>query len=318
MTVFLSILITLVIIFLIFFLMCFSMFKKTFSREKSVLKTEENFYKNLRKIKCEKLAETIRKNKKVFENIEGKNVSVLSRDEIHLTGKLYLTDDGSSEKSVILCHNRKSTGEVDFGAAFKMYREMNYNILIIDQRAHSGSGGSYTTMGIMESFDIIAWCKWLEMCFGTESEIVIHGVSMGAFSAVAAGANSEMPQNVKCIIAESLYPLIWSVIFKEAERNISFLAKPAVYFMNVFYKNHVGFDMRDFSLYTVAKSVKIPVLFIHSENDRTAPLSDIKSVVNRIPVKSRLVTVKKAPHGTCFAKEEHISSEAVKEFIGEL
>lgn len=318
MEIFLSILISLIVIFLLLILADFLYFKSIFSRDKNSEITEKNFYKNLKNHKCNSIEEKIKNNKNIFEDAEHKSVSVLSIDDYHLFGKLYLSDDVESKKSVILCHGFKSTGELDFCIAFKKYKEENYNILIIDQRAHSKSSGKYSSMGIMESYDIVAWCKWLEMCFGTESDIVIHGVDMGAFAAIAAGANSEMPKNIKCIIADSFYPLIYKVIFDKAEKNLSFLSKPAVAFMNAFFRNHVGFDMRDFSLYTIAKDVKIPVLFVHSENDATTPLAIAENIMNRIPAKTDILKIKKALHGTCFIKEENECMDSINKFIGEL
>ena len=278
---------------------------------------EENFYKYLRDHKCIVLEEKIKNNKKNFDNIDFKEVSVVSLDNYHLSGKLYLSEDKNSGKSVILCHGFKSSGETDFGIVFKMYRKMNYNILLIDQRAHGKSGGNYSSMGIMESYDIVTWCKWLEMCFGTGNDIIIHGVDMGAFAAVAAGANPEMPQNVRAIIADSIYPLIYAVVSEKIRKSYSFLTKPVIALINIFFKNHVGFDMRDFSLYAVAKSDKIPVLFIHSENDSVVPLFHVENIMKRIPVEPQMVTVRKAPHATCFAREENFCIDSVKNFIGE-
>ncbi|MCQ2471815.1 MAG: alpha/beta hydrolase [Clostridia bacterium] len=318
MVIFISVLVTALILFLIFFLLCFVAFKKIFSREKSRAKTEQNFYKRLKKHKGETLIKNIKNNSSAFEDAEYKEVAILSIDNYHLCGRLYMAKNGEGKKSVILCHGYRTSGTLDFGNAFKMYREMNYNILVIDERAYGKSQGKYTSMGIMESFDIICWCKWLELCFGTETDIILHGVSTGAFASVAAAANPEIPLNVKGIIAESAYPLIRDFVYKFAEKNLAFLTKPAIPFINLFYKNHVGFDMRDFSLYTVSKSVKIPVLFVHSKNDSTAPFNNTESLVGRIPAKAEIVKIEKAPHGLCFAKENKKCEEAVKKFIGEL
>lgn len=296
----------------------FLYFKKTFFRDKNSEITEENFYKNLKNHKCNSIEEKIKNNKNIFENAEHKTVNVLSIDDFRLSGKLYLNDDTESQKSVILCHGFKSSGEVDFCTAFKKYMESGFNVLIIDQRAHGNSDGQYSSMGIMESYDIVAWCKWLEMCFGTGSEIVVHGVDMGAFAAVAAGANPEMPQNVKCIIADSIYPLIHKVVSDKVKKNLSFLSKPAVVIMNAFFRNHIGFDMRDFSLFAIAKDVKIPVLFIHSENDATTPLGTAEFIMKKIPAKTDLVSIKKAFHGTCFIKDEDECMNSIIKFIGEL
>lgn len=318
MVVFISVLVTVLILFLVFILFCFFGFKKIFSREKNREKTERNFYKKLEKHKGETLIKNIKNNSSAFEDAEYKEVAILSIDNYHLCGRLYMAKNGKGEKSVILCHGYKTSGPIDFCNAFQMYRDMNFNILLIDERASGKSQGKYTSMGIMESFDIVGWCRWLELCFGTETEIIIHGVSTGAFAAIAAAVNPEMPINIKGIIAESVYPLIRDTVYNIAEKNLAFLTKPAMPFINLFYKNHVGFDMRDFSLYTISKSVKIPVLFIHSAKDSVAPFKNTENLVGRIPAKAEMVKIEKAPHGLCFAKEGEQCENAIKKFIGEI
>lgn len=315
--IFISITVTVAVLFILFLIFSFCVFKKYFSGVKSSAAAERKIIKNLRKTGCKSLAEKHEKSRQAFDESKGKEVVIFSRDELHLSGRLFLAQNGDAEKSVVLFHSENSSAALDFSAEFKMYRKMNYNILLPDQRAHAESEGKYSTMGIMESFDLVSWCRWLEMCFGTESEIVIHGISMGAFAAIAAAANSEMPQNVKYIIADSAYPLIRDFINAKAKNELSFLAKPVSAFMNIFYKNHVGFDMRDFSLYTVSKSVKIPVLFIHPEKDKFSTHKNIESLMARIPVKSELISVKKTPHATCFVKDEKLCAQEIKRFIGE-
>lgn len=312
-----SIAVTVAVLFILLLVLAFCVFRKYFSGVKNNEKAERKFIKKLRKIGCKSLAEKYEKNIQNFDRNGGKKVAIFSRDELHLSGRLFLAENGDADKSVVLFHSENSSAALDFSAEFKMYREMNYNILLPDQRAHAESEGRYSTMGIMESYDLVNWCRWLEMCFGTENEITVHGISMGAFAAIAAAANSEMPKNVKYIIADSAYPLIRDFTGAKAKSELSFLAKPVSGFLNIFYKNHTGFDTRDFSLYTVCKSVKIPVLFIHPEKDKLSPLANIESLVKRIPVKSELITVKKAPHATCFVKDEKLCAAEIKKFIGE-
>ena len=315
--IFISITVTVAVLFILFLIFSFCVFKKYFSGVKSKAKAEKNFIKKLRQIGCKSLAEKYENSRRNFNENDGKEVTIFSRDELHLSGRLFIAENGEPRKSVIFFHSENNSSAIDFSAEFKMYRKMNYNILLPDQRAHGISEGKYSTMGIMESYDLVSWCRWLEMCFGTESEIIIHGISIGAFSAVAAAANPEMPQNVKYIIADSVYPLIRDFINARAKNELSFLAKPVSAFLNIFYKNHIGFDMRDFSLYTVCKSVKIPVLFIHPEKDRLSPRKNIESLLKRIPVESKLITVRKAPHATCFVKDEKLCAQEIKMFIGE-
>ncbi len=100
-------------------------------------------------------------------------VEIRSADGTKLRGPI--ENSRSSDRTVILLHGlyqNRSMHPVD------MYRDMGYNVLLIDQRGHGESGGSHTTWGLRETDDLDAWTEWLRGKDGGV-KIGMHGISLG-------------------------------------------------------------------------------------------------------------------------------------------
>ena len=194
---------------------------------------------------------------------EYERINIIAADEVILSARLFVPEKGDGEKSVVLCHSQHSCGEKDFEKEMAVYKNQGYNILVIDQRSYGKSDGKLSTSGAIESYDTVFWCKWLDLRFGTGCPILIHGKGMGAFAALVAGANSELPQNVTDIVADSAYESIYKLFSDSAVEKYGFLSKLIIPTVNMLCRSFAGFDMRDFDLKKFVKKIKIPVLYIN-------------------------------------------------------
>ncbi len=213
-----------------------------------------------------------KKDKSALNDFE--RINIMSDDDVVLSGKLFVSPE--SEKSVVLSHSFKSSGEKDFEKEINFYQKHAFNVLVIENRAHQNSGGKISTYGVNESYDLVSWCKWLELRFGTGSDILLHGKEMGSFATLCAGANSQLPQNVRGLIVSEIYESVFSEFSKIAEAKYGKLSKIIVPTVNMFCRLFAGFDMRDFNMKRLCKKVKLPVLFL-GEND--------KEIVEKTPLK---------------------------------
>ena len=66
---------------------------------------------------------------------------ITSFDGLKLAARFF--NNADPKKLVILFHGYRSIAENDFATQFKMYYELGYNILLIDQRSHGRSDGRY-------------------------------------------------------------------------------------------------------------------------------------------------------------------------------
>lgn len=214
-------------------------------------------------------------------------INITAADEMILTAKLFTPESGDGEKSVLLCHDYKTNGEADFEKEFKLYESLGYNILMIEQRCHGKSMGEVTTLGMVEGYDALSWCKWLELRFGTGCPIVVHGKGMGGFATVMCMASPDLPQNVEMAVAEKVYDCVFDVFLKWTEEKYGFLKKLIVPVVNMFYRHNTGFDMRDADLKRFAKKISVPVLFVNTDKNSVA-FKTTKTAVSGVELKKYL------------------------------
>lgn len=71
-------------------------------------------------------------------------VSITSFDGLKLTGYYFANN---SDKIIIMCHGLHTHAFNNFGYQINYFLAKGYNILAINERAHEGSEGKYTTYG---------------------------------------------------------------------------------------------------------------------------------------------------------------------------
>ena len=213
-----------------------------------------------------------RKKSKAEQSAGGdyERINITAADEIILTAKLFTPKNGDGAKSVLLSHGYRTSGEADFEKELELYSSLGYNILVMEHRCHGKSAGDIVSMGITESYDVVYWCKWLELRFGTGCPIVVHGKGMGGFATEVALASPELPQNVEKAVAENVHDSVFKVFSDTMQNKYGFWCKVIIPTVNMFYRLNTGFDMRDADIKRFAKKINVPVLFINTEKSSQA------------------------------------------------
>ena len=237
---------------------------------------------------------------------------IKSFDGLKLYGR-YLKN-GDSKKTVILFHGYRSRGEKDFSGSFKYYVDSGFNVLIVDQRAHGRSEGKLITFGVKESRDVISWLEFINKTYGTDKEIYLIGLSMGA-ATVKFSARFNMPDNVRGIIADCGFNSPEKIIRKVAKQNFNingFLLMPAI---NCLSKLLGNFSVYEVSSEAALKNLKIPILFIHGTADDFVPYYMSVSGFEAANEPKFLCTVEGASHGMSFMVDMPKVKKAFSDFI---
>lgn len=242
----------------LFLLFTLVIFTKNFRQSKQL---EKMFFDSL---KNEIEAKDLKQKRDFILSLPCEKVSIFGADETPLFGKLYCPEDKDGERSVLLLHSLGANGELDFADIFSFYRQNNYNILLADERACGKSGGKYSSLGAAEGYDAVLWCSWLELRFGTGSDIFIHGCEEGALAAAFAGTRADLPQNVKGIILQNPITNIYNFTEEKVKNSYGFLYKILMPIINMFCRLHIGFDLRDFSLFDCVDKIKTDALFFYT------------------------------------------------------
>ncbi len=194
-------------------------------------------------------------------------VEITSRDGLKLSGRYYHVKDGAPLE--IQCHGYRSTPLRDFAASGVECFRRQYNLLLIDHRAHGESEGKTITFGIKERFDVIDWVKYAIDRFGAEAKIILYGISMGGATVLMA-AGEELPENVKGIIADSPYSSPIDIIARVGGE--SGIPAPLVKLFAIMgARIFGGFSLTESSPVSAVKKAKVPILLVHGEADTLVP-----------------------------------------------
>lgn len=230
-------------------------------------------------------------------------IEIISYDGTRLFGRYYHLSDTAPLD--IQFHGYKSRASRDCCGLFRISRDMGHNVLLVDQRAHGKSGGRTITFGIKERYDCAAWVDYAVKRFGEGQKIFLLGLSMGAATVIMASA-LPLPENVVGIVSDSTYTSPREILMKVGEskhypRRLmeSFLGVGAFIFGR--------FDLDSTSCVEAVKNTKLPVLFLHGEDDFFVPCRMTRRVFASCPSAKKLVTLSNGGHcaGYIFNTEKY-------------
>ena len=185
----------------------------------------------------------------------------VKNDGLKLFGEYY---DFGFKKAVIIIPGKNEGLRYSYYFAFP-YKDMGYNVLVIDIRAHGMSEGICDSVGYHEQYDVIKWMGLLRDEYGVE-EFAIHGLCIGGATAIYVAANENCPQELKTIICEGPFSSFYDVLTQRM-KTLNKPAFPVRDELRYLIKKHSGTDIKKYTPLKRAKNVKIPVLFICGKQD---------------------------------------------------
>ena len=241
------------------------------------------------------------------------NVYVNSNDGLKLHGYWIPTDNPRG--TILLAHGYRSTFLVDFGLAFAFYHALGMNILVPHQRAHGKSEGKYITFGVKESEDMKCWINYhnQNLC---SCQMFLSGMSMGA-STVLYLADQNLPENVKCLIADCGFTSPWAILNKVYRTTIHLPSGASLFVANLLSRIFAGFSLKEKDTRVVLKNAKLPVLLIHGLNDNFVPYHMTRQGYEACTSKKRILLVEGAGHGISFLVDKESYTKAVISFLEE-
>ena len=157
-----------------------------------------------------------------------------------------------------------------------IYLNAGYNLLLVDSRAHGDSGGESVTWGVYEKYDVDQWVDWLRHRYPA-GIIGMHGISMGAATALLHAGLNESNKRVAFYIADSAYSDLESLLADQMNQRLQLPGNipPQVLlpYANAVTFLRSRFTFGDAAPLRVVQQVTTPVLYIHGEADRLVPAS---------------------------------------------
>ena len=195
------------------------------------------------------------------------------------------------------------------------HQEMGYNIFLPDLRGHGKSDNDYIQMGWDDRKDIIDWLPVVNRVYGDTTQIVLHGISMGA-AAIMMAAGEQLPHNVKCFVEDCGYTSVWDQFHSEMKQSYNLPAFPFLYTTSLYCKWKEGWDFKEASSLEKIKKCHLPMLFIHGDADTYVPTWMVYSLYQAKPGEKELWVVPGVNHANAYWDCTGEYVQRTKTFVG--
>lgn len=264
--------------------------------------------------KWEEYRKIITPNREWLQEQNPEEITIKARDDIKLHA-YFLPAQKPTGKLVIGLHGYSSIGISEFATSARFYHEQGFDVLIPDHRAHGQSEGDYVGFGILDRFDCLCWLSYVEQRFPEGRQILLHGTSMGASTALMVTGFKDLTPAVKGIVADCAFTSPYDVFAHILKRDYHMPEFPIMKINSAMCRKKAGYGFEDYSTLTAMETNTIPCLFIHGSEDDFVPvwMSDKNFEACKAPKK--LIKIEGAAHGASTYQDKERYQAALAEFI---
>lgn len=249
---------------------------------------------------------------KIYDDVVFESVNIKSEEGYLLKGSI-IENAEKTNKYVILVHGYTANFHIHMPFV-RMFLKLGFNILLIDARNHGESEGEYPSYGFYECDDLDRWIEFLvKRNSGREIIIGLHGQSMGGATVLLCGSRND---KVKFVIDDCGYTEGKEIIRYQFGKVKWVPFEPVYKILNWKVKRRVGFAFDEVSPRKELLKSKVPVLFIHGDEDTSVPVEMSINLYNeRGNELDDLLIVVGAKHLTAYNIEKEKYEVSVQKFI---
>lgn len=214
-----------------------------------------------------------------WKNFNFEKREIISFDGLKLYPVFYKSNN--SRKVAIIIHGYFAH-YTEMNQYAKMFINLGYNIVLTQNRAHGDSEGKYVGMGWLDRLDILTLLDEVNNYFGSDCEIVVFGLSMGA-STVCLLSGEKLPTNVTHLIADCGYSSVYEEFTTLSKRFTKISIKPLMFIFNSYCLMRCGYELKEADCLKQLARCKLPILFIHGDADTFVDYSMQDKLYNATP-----------------------------------
>lgn len=246
-----------------------------------------------------------------LNSISKKEINIQSNDKLQLFASEFKLSN-ESNKWIILVHGYTSEQSSIYDIA-RHYSDKGYNVLTPDLRAHGLSEGKYVGMGWLDRNDLLLWINYLLRNY-RNSEIILHGVSMGAATVMMASGEN-LPTNVKLIVEDCGYTSVWDIFSFELKLRFNLSTFPVLNAASFITNVRAGYNYKEASSIDQIKKSVTPILFIHGNADEFVPVNMAYKLYDNANINKELIIVDGAGHAESRLADEELYYGSIFSFI---
>lgn len=219
----------------------------------------------------------------------------------------------TSETWVLLLHGYTGWKEEMYQFAY-WYQEQGYAVLVPDLRCQGESEGDFIGMGWTDHYDCQLWIEHI-LEESPNAKIVLHGQSMGAATALIMAGSPEASDHIKAVVSDSAYTTAYEMF---GDKITAWFHLPAVLFVDsacVMLRLRGGYDLRDASPLRAVEGSRVPILFIHGDEDKMIDVNMSYELYDAAVCEKELFIVEGAGHAQAQDKDPEAYYGRIEDFL---
>lgn len=251
--------------------------------------------------------------KKVNEDKSYNKYAIYTDDGYKLVGIEFLPENESPHKYALVLHGYTGWKEEMYPYAMH-YVEEGYHVFVPDMRCSGQSEGDYIGMGYTDSRDCLKWINYI-IQEDPVAQIVIHGQSMGASTALIMSGMPDLPSNVYAIVSDAAYTDAYSMFGDKITEWFSLPPFPLVDGSCLMLRLRGGYDLKKADALSAVKKSSTPILFIHGDKDAMIPVSMCYNLYNAAASSKEIYIVEGVGHAQTVDKDPEEFWKRIDEFL---
>ena len=231
-----------------------------------------------------------------------------SHGGLHLKARYYPAAT-TTPKTMVVVHGF-GDNSLTLGNYIRFFHQAGYNVLAPDNRSHGHSQGKYIGFGWQDRQDLQDWIQQLIRRKGSNVQIGLFGVSMGA-STVMYYLGLKVPKQVKTAIADCGYASINGELTYELKRLFNLPSVPLIPTANLYTQALAHYSLYDGETAQTLKHNHIPLFIIHGTKDTFVPTRNAKLNYQNDSGPKKLWLVKGAKHARSYQKNPALYQKRV-------
>lgn len=195
------------------------------------------------------------------------------------------------------------------------YMRNGFSMLLVDERAHGESEGTYIGFGCLDRLDAMKWVEWVLRKNGDDVQILLHGTSMGGATVLMA-SGLELPEQVRGIISDCGFTSAKEVFTHVLHSMYHLPAFPMIQIASFVNKKKAGYTLGQCNAAEEVQKAKVPILLIHGSGDTFVPCRMCDEIYENVASEKQKLIVEGAAHAESYYKDMEAYEHALNEFIG--
>lgn len=232
---------------------------------------------------------------------------------------LYVPAADSTGRTAVIVHGYTDNAVRMLMIGYLYSRRLGYNILLPDLYGHGMSEGTEVQMGWKDRLDVLRWTEEANRLFGNHTQMVVHGISMGAATTMCVAGEVQHGLHrqpfVKCFVEDCGYTSAWDEFKGELKNQFGLPAFPLLHVASALCDMKYDWSFQEASPLEQVRKCTLPMLFIHGDADTFVPTWMVYPLYEAKPAPKELWIVPDAEHAVAYKENAEAYTRKVGDFV---